>query len=93
MKIAYPSVYLKERRTELGLEPCEVALRAGLSQELYRQIESRGQLPDDHLPKLAAALEVTEEKLKAEKVAAIVEAMFKIPRIETCGFIARAARK
>lgn len=92
-KVAFPSTFLRERRIELGLEPCEVAERARLSQELYRQIEHRGQLPEEHLPKLAAALEVTEDKLKAEKVAVMVEMMFGIPKNETHGFIARGVRK
>ena len=92
-KVAFPSTFLREKRTELGLEPCEVAERSGLSQELYRQIEHRGQLPDEHLPKLAVALEVTVDKLKAEKVAAMVEVMFGIPKCETHGFIAKGIRK
>ena len=76
----------------MGLEPYQVANLAGLSHETYRQIEHRGQLPDEHLSSLAKALQVTEQELKAEKIATIVESMFGISKNETHGFIAKAAK-
>ena len=91
-KVIFPSSFLRERRIRLGLEPCEVAEKAGLTQETYRQIECRRQLPEEHFPKLAEALHVTVEELKAEKVAAMVEAMFGISKADTHGFIAKAIR-
>ena len=92
-KVVFPSSYLKERRVRLGLESCEVAKLAGLTEETYRQIECRGQLPEEHFPKLAAALQVTVYELKAEKAATILEAMLGIPKLETLEFIGRAKKK
>ena len=88
-KVVSSTPFIKERRIELGLDSHEVARKAGLSPEVYRQIECRGQLPEAHLRKLAAVLGVTENKLRAEKIAVMAEAMLGIPKYETHGFIAR----
>ncbi len=82
--------FLRSRRIELGLEPCEVARLAGLSPNSYRQIECRGRLPEEHIPVLAAVLQVPEETLWAERFAVMLEATLGIPKGETRTFIARA---
>lgn len=92
-KIAYPSTYLKERRVRLGLEPCDIAKLTGLNQEAYRQIECRGQLPEEHFSKLAAALQVTVEDLKAEKAATMMSAMLGIDKLAILEFIGKVRKK
>lgn len=92
-KTKFPSSYLKERRIRLGLQPCEVARATGLTLETYRQIEHRGQLPEEHFEKLAEALKVTVDELKTEKAAVLIEGMFGIPKMKTVEFIAAALRQ
>ncbi len=91
-KIKFSSNFLQERRIRLGFEPCEVARLVGVKLDTYRQWECRGEIPEKHLPQLAAALQIPENELKAEKVAVLVEAMLGIPRQETHGFINRMLR-
>src|SRR5579864_2888639 len=92
-KVKYSSSLLRDRRMRLGFQPCEVAARVGVAQDTYRQWECRGQVPEDQLPKISAVLEISENELRAEKVAVMVEAMFGIPKTETHGFIAMTLRK
>lgn len=92
-KVKFPSSFLKDRRIRLGLEPCEVAERASVSKETYRQWECRGELPESYFSQLATALNVSENELKAEKVAVMAQAILGIPREDTHGFIAKALRK
>jgi transcriptional regulator with XRE-family HTH domain len=92
-KVKYPSPFLKERRTRLGLDPHEVAAMVNVPQCTYRQWECRGELPEAHFSKLATALQVSENELKAEKVAAMIQATLGISKEETHGFIAKALRK
>ena len=91
-KIKFSSDFLKERRIRLGFQPFEVAELVGVRKDTYRQWECRGEIPEVHLTKLAAALQIPENELKAEKVAVVVEAMLGIPRAETHGFISKALR-
>jgi len=91
-QVKYPSTFLADRRKRLGLEPFEVADKVGVPHGTYRQWECRGELPEHQFPQLAIALEVTENELKAEKVAAIVLAEFGIAKADTHGFIAKALR-
>ena len=92
-KSKFPSSYLKERRVRLGLQPCEVAKATGLTLETYRQIECRGQLPEEHFEKLAITLNVTVNELKAEKAAVIIEGMFGVPKMKIVEFIAANLRQ
>ena len=91
-KIKFSSDFLKERRLRLGFEPYQVAKLVGIKQDTYRQLECRGEIPERHLPKLAIALQVTENELKAEKVAVMMEAMLGISKSETHGFINKVLR-
>jgi hypothetical protein len=92
-KIKFPSSFLKDRRIRLGLEPCQVAEIVDVPHGTYRQWECRGELPETYFPKLATALNVSENELRAEKVAAMVQSMFGIAKEETHGFIAKALRR
>jgi len=92
-QIKYPSSFIRDRRIRLGLASHEVAAKLGISQETYRQWEHRGELPESYFPKLAIALDVPENELKAEKVATMVQATLGIPKEDTHGFIAKALRK
>ena len=91
-KIKFSSDFLKTRRTRLGFEPYQVAALVGVKKDTYRQWECRGEIPEEHLPRLAFALRVPESELKAEKLAVMVEAILGIPRAETHGFINKALR-
>ena len=93
MKIKHPSTFLKDRRTRLGLEPYEVADLVGVPHGTYRQWECRGELPEAHFATLAAALKVSQQELKAEKVAVLAHALLGIAKEATHGFIARAVRE
>lgn len=92
-KVLFSSNFLKERRERLGLDSYEVATMTGIKKATYRQIECRGQLPEEHFEQLAKVLRVTVEELKAEKVAVVAEALLGIPKDETHGFIARSLRQ
>ena len=59
-KVKFPSSFLKDRRGRLGLESVEVANKIGVSPEAYRQIEHRGELPENHFPRLADALHASK---------------------------------
>lgn len=91
-KVKFPSSFLKDRRGRLGLDSVEVANKIGISPEAYRQIECRGELPEDHFPRLAEALQVSVNELKAEKIATMIEAMLGIRKEETHAFIGKALR-
>ncbi len=92
-KIKFPSSFIKDRRNRLGFDSWEVAQKVDVAQETYRQWEHRGELPEAHFPKLAAALSITVNELKAEKIATLAQAMLGIPKEETHSFIARALRE
>ncbi len=92
-KTKYPSSFLRDRRTQLGLRQFEVAGKIGASYETYRQWESRGELPEACFQKISVALNVPEEELQMEKVAAIMKVKFKIPISNTRKFIARCLSK
>lgn len=93
-KAKYSTPLLRDRRMRLGYEPHEVAAKIGVSSETYRQWECRGQVPpESYLASLSTVLEISENEFRAEKIAAMVEVMFGIPKTETHGFIATALRK
>ena len=92
-QIKYPTDFLRRRRLELGLEPCEVATLMGIRFDLYRQIECRGQIPEQHLEALSRALDVPQETLLAEKVAALAEGLLGIHKLKTHAFVKRSLAK
>lgn len=92
-KIKYPSSFLRGRRIMLGLEPCEVARACSLNEDTYRQIECRGQLPEQHFAVLSAALNVSVETLKAEKVATIAESLLGIDKRSIHDFVDQYLKK
>lgn len=91
-KVVLSSSFLQERRIRIGLESHEVARAAGLKPATYRQIECRGQLPEEHFEALARVLNVPVDELRAEKVAVLAESLLGISKSEMHGFIARAIR-
>ena len=91
-KVKFPSMFLKDRRCRLGLESVEVANKIGVPPGTYRQIECRGELPEDHFPRLAEALQVSVNELKAEKIATMIEATLGIRKEDTHAFIGKALR-
>lgn len=91
-KTAHSSTFLADRRKRLGKEPHEMAAAIGVSQEVYRAWECRGQLPQNHFEKIAPALGVTVQELKAEVVATLAYALLGVSKDETHGFIAKALR-
>lgn len=92
-KVVFASSFLRDRRIRIGLESHEVARAAGLELGTYRQIECRGQLPEEHFEALATVLNVPIDELRAEKVAVVAESLLGIPKSEMHGFIARALRQ
>ena len=91
-KVKYSTDFLRRRRKELGLEPCEVATLMGIKFDLYRQFECRGQIPEQHIETLSKALDVPKEKLLAEKLAAIAESLLGIPKLKTHAFVIRSLK-
>jgi transcriptional regulator with XRE-family HTH domain len=65
----YVSDFLRDRRVELELRPAEVASMIGVSLEIYRYWESRGQLHERYFQQIATALDVSIDKLEAEATA------------------------
>lgn len=90
--VKFKTDFLKRCRLRLGLEAWEVAKQSGINKATYRQIECRGQLPEEHFDILAPILRVSIEELKAEKVAAYAESLLGIEKDEMHGFIARQLR-
>jgi transcriptional regulator with XRE-family HTH domain len=78
MKVKNCTTFLKERRKLLGLDQQAVASAVGVSWETYRQWEHRGQIPEEHLPQIAATLRVSVLDLLIAKWKPVIEHAFAI---------------
>jgi len=78
-KIKYPTTYLKDRRTNLGLTQLEVAEAIGVEKWALQKLEQRGEMPEIHFDKLARVLKVPVMDLYVEKYAPVMRTVFHIP--------------
>ncbi len=78
-KIKYPTTFLKNRRTNLGLTQLEVASAIGVEKWALQKLEQRGEMPEVHFDKLSEILKVSVMNLYIEKYAPVMRAVFHIP--------------